>query len=109
MATYHEAHLRVDFFKKLVKGAQAERIYGAISLIITGLFTLILFYLAWDYVFNEKSGMITVRTQGDQIPDWIKVLSLPIAFGMMSLRFFARAIGKLLTAPEPEAEKEGQS
>jgi TRAP-type C4-dicarboxylate transport system permease small subunit len=96
MATYHKAHLKIDFLRKLLKG-RALHIHGFLSLAATAAITFVLFLLSYDYIFGKTGSFHHARTPG-VIPDWIKVFSITVSLGIMSMRFFGQAIGELVTA-----------
>ncbi|PIV99268.1 MAG: hypothetical protein CO108_15950 [Deltaproteobacteria bacterium CG_4_9_14_3_um_filter_63_12] len=96
MATYQKSHLRIDFVRKFVRGRRASRFYGAASNGLALLFTLVLFTLAYDYVFNAETGMKTIRSAEGAVPDWLKVLALPVSMAMMCLRLFFQMLEDLV-------------
>jgi TRAP-type C4-dicarboxylate transport system permease small subunit len=102
MATYHRAHLKIDFVRKLLKG-RAAHIHGVFSLLFTAAITFVLFILAYDYIFGAKGSFHHDQTKGN-IPDWVKTFSLTVSLGIMSMRFIGHAVAELAAAirgPQP--------
>ena len=110
MATYQKSHLRIDFVRKLVRGRRMTHIYAALSALLTLLFVLALLLVAWDYVFNPETGARTVRSEEGAIPDWVKVLAIPLSLATMSLRLTLRVVSEAIDAvhgTEPAAPAVG--
>lgn len=91
MATHDGQHLRVDAVRKAVP----QRLlpwYNAASYLIAALFTLGFLYLSWMY-FHDR---LAETNAPGEIPDWLKVLSIPVALAMVSIRFLGRAVASAL-------------
>ena len=91
MATHERRHLTIDAARKAVP----ERFlpyYNFVSNMVAFLFTLAFFYIALTYL----QGRLGAEPTPGEIPDWIKVLAIPVSFGLIALRFLGQAIGALL-------------
>lgn len=105
MATHQRAHLSIDAIRKLVPQGWTRR-FNAASYLLAAIFTGAFFYLSYIYLLNEIGDAATAS--GD-IPDWFKVLSIPVALFMITIRFtcyaFADLIGAILKVePDPELD-----
>lgn len=89
MATHDKRHLGIDAIRKAVP-AKYARLYTALSFVVSGAVTLAFFYLSWTYL--EKR--IHEAPEPGKIPDWIKVLSIPVSLGLMSARFIGYSIAE---------------
>lgn len=108
MATHEGRHLAVDAVRKLVK-PERERLFNAASLAMSAIVTSAFLYLAVIYLAKR----VGETPEPGKIPDWIKVLSIPVSLAFMTLRFscyaMAEAVGaKMGIPPEPKAETEVQ-
>lgn len=102
MATHEGRHLAVDAVRKLIK-PEHTRLFNAASLAFSAFITGAFLYLAVIYI----SKRIGETPEPGKIPDWIKVLSIPVSLAFMTLRFgsysIANATGFALgVPPEPE-------
>lgn len=102
MATHDKRHLALDAVRKLIP-EKHTRIYAALSMLASGIVTAGFFYLSWTY-FGKRIAEVP---EPGKIPDWIKVLSIPVALGTMTTRFFAYAIAEAVGSflgvpPEPQ-------
>lgn len=91
MATHDGRHLKIDAIRKSI----APRLlpwYEALSHTTAALFTAGFTYLAWLYF----KGRLPELPAPGEIPDWIKVLAIPIALALVTLRFAGRAISAAL-------------
>jgi len=104
MAVYQRSHLRIDFLRKVLKGWMLQ-VYSAISNLVALLFTLLLYFLSYEYIFGEGGRYSLPRVEGE-IPDWILVFSMTFSFGLMSLRFIKHIVSDLAAIPG-SAVKEG--
>lgn len=103
MATHDGSHLTIDAARK----AMPQRflgVYEAASAFVAAAFTLAFLYLSVRY-FQDR---LVENTAPGEIPDWLKVLSLPVALSLVSGRFLLRGVASLLAgseaASEPHAE-----
>lgn len=104
MATHDRKHLAVDAVRKLIP-PHRERAFNAASGFLAATVTAAFLYLATSYLLKR----IGEDPEPGKIPDWIKVLSIPVSLGIMTLRFAGYAIADLVGAtmkvePEPSAE-----
>lgn len=101
MATYEGKHLAVDAVRKLVP-PHRERLFNTLSQGLAGAITAAFLYLAVSYVLKRLGE----EPEPGKIPDWLKVLSIPVSLGIMSIRFFgysiADAVGAIMKV-EPDA------
>ena len=87
MATHEGRHLRVEAVRKAVPERWMPA-YDALSGVVAAVFTIGFAYLAWMY-FGDR---LEETTAPGQIPDWLKVLAIPVALLLVSLRFLLRAV-----------------
>lgn len=101
MATHDKRHLALDAVRKIVP-AKHTRLYAALSFVVSAIVTAAFFYLSYTY-FGKR---IAEEPEPGKIPDWIKVMSIPVALGTMTVRFFAYAIAEFVgyfLGVEPDA------
>jgi len=92
MATHDRRHLTIDAARKAVPDRFLP-FYNAISYLVAAIFTAGFFYLSylyWGLRYAETP------TPGE-IPDWIKVLSIPFSLALVTLRFFGHAAAEAIT------------
>lgn len=104
MATHEGKHLAVDAIRKIVP-PHRTRAFNAASLALAGVVTAAFLYLATSYVLKRFGE----DPEPGKIPDWIKVLSIPVSLAIMTLRFFGYSLAELVGAimkiePEPAPE-----
>lgn len=87
MATSRGKHLRIDAARKAVP-RPALPMYNALSFVVAAAFTGALCVLSTMYFFRRLGGQ---GTEGE-IPDWLKVLAIPVALLLVTLRFTLRAL-----------------
>lgn len=92
MATHTGEHLRVDAIRKTIP-ARWLPYYNAMSYLVAALFTAAFMWLSWLYL---QDRLVETAAPGE-IPDWLKVLSIPVALSLVTLRFAGRAVASLLT------------
>jgi len=127
MAARQRRHLRVDLARKLLSPAKLP-LFNALSYSAAGIFSAIVFYLSYIYIFDVQSTYIrplwefpgwlpsglkeqvqvwpvpenasvferTLRVFLDmgepgEPPDWLKVLAIPVAFFLITMRFAMHA------------------
>ena len=91
MATHTGEHLRVDAVRKSIPTTWLPY-YNAASYLLAALFTAAFMWLSWLYL---QDRLVETAAPGD-IPDWLKVLSIPVALSLVTLRFAGRAVASLL-------------
>src|SRR5690625_670709 len=101
MANHARKHLTIDAVRKIVP-TRFERAFNALSFMLTAIVTAAFFLLSYHYLLKRMGDAPEPGT----IPDWIKVASIPVAFGMITVRFacyaVAEAVGAFLKVePEP--------
>lgn len=104
MATHEGKHLAVDAVRKLVP-PHRERAFNATSQMVAGIVTAGFLYLSVTYLLKRLGE----DPEPGKIPDWFKVLSIPVALGIMTLRFVGYSIGNAVGAilqvePEPAVD-----
>ena len=100
MATSKAKHLRIDAARKAVPREYMGR-YNAVSFLFAALFTGAFCYLSATYFVNRLGG----QTTEGEIPDWLKVLAIPVALGIVTLRFLFRSLWGALGYVEPLGEE----
>lgn len=93
MATHDARHLRVDAVRKAIP-ARWLPYYETASHLVAATFTAVFAYLAYLYLFDR----LAESAAPNEIPDWIKVLAIPAALTMVTVRFLLRALAALLTS-----------
>lgn len=101
MATHEKRHLTIDAARKVVPERLKPWFNGVSSLVaasLSGAFC----YLAVLY-WQNRLGQ---ETNPGEIPDWIKVLAIPVSLALVTIRFGAQGIGSILegiVSPPPVA------
>lgn len=93
VATRERKHIAIDVvtrFLSLRKRYIIEIIINAISIYICHLMA----FAAWKFLCNERSAASVIALN---IPTWIFLLVIPIAFYAMAFRFFLRALRRIMT------------
>ena len=99
MATHDGAHLKIDAARKAMP-ARFSGVYEAASAFVAAAFTLAFLYLSVLY-FQDR---LAETAAPGEIPDWLKVLSLPVALTLVSARFLLRGVASLLVGSEPTTD-----
>ena len=111
VATRSRRHIQVDAFRKYTPAAFLAW-YNAASLALAGAFCVFLLYVSYLYTFGPV-GNIHHDPQIGQVPDWLITTSLPIAFGIMSVRFLAQVVQEVAAAragkPSPFGRHDGST
>lgn len=104
MATRAERHITVDALGRLIP--KALRPYSrALGLLVTATFCVYMTYLAYEHVFGPQGDYsLGEKRPATQIPAWTIILSVIVAFALMSARFLARAVDAFLNPKQPERE-----
>lgn len=92
MATHDGQHLRVDAVRKAMP-TRLLPYYNAVSYLLAAVFTAGFMYLSYLYFLDR----LAETNAPGEIPDWLKVLSIPVSLFLVTLRFAGRSIGELLT------------
>jgi TRAP-type C4-dicarboxylate transport system permease small subunit len=84
IASRNDNHIRIDFFAKYVSG----KYYIHIKRLVHFYCALVCGFVAWHSVgfVQMEYEFATIAFAG--IPAWVTELIIPIAFGMMSVRYF---------------------
>ncbi len=93
MATHERRHLTIDAMKKAIPTRLLPWHEGASNLVaalLSGAFCYLAF-LYWQLRLDQA-------TNPGEIPDWIKVLAIPFALALVTLRFTAFGIGSIMVA-----------
>src|SRR5699024_5077616 len=93
MATYARKHLTIDAVRKIVP-TRFERAFNALSNLTAAALTAALFLLSYQYLLKRMGDV----PEPGSIPDWVKVASIPIAFGLITIRFTAYAVAETVGA-----------
>ena len=92
LATREGKHITIEVFSRWLSDL-GNRYLQAISSFISALVCALLVFAGWTFVSNEaQMGGTTFL----QIPLWIPQIIIPVAFAMMTLRFFLRFMNQLL-------------
>lgn len=104
MATRAERHITVDALGRLIP--KSLRPYSrALGLLVTAAFCMYMTYLAYEHVFGPAGDFaLGEKRPSTQIPAWIIILSVLVAFILMSARFLARSIAAFMNPTLPERE-----
>lgn len=92
MATHDGRHLSIDAARKAVPEKYLPW-FNALSWTLAALFTAAFCYLAFVY-FRRR--LVEDPTPGE-IPDWIKVLSIPVSLALVTSRFLLQAVEAAVT------------
>lgn len=87
MATHDQRHLTVDAIRKIVPN-RALPFYQALSHLVAAAFTAAFCYLAFLYLGDR----LQESPPPGEIPDWLKVLAIPVSLLLVTLRFSGQAI-----------------
>jgi TRAP-type C4-dicarboxylate transport system permease small subunit len=102
MATYARRHLAIDAIRKAIP-TSALRFFNAASYMVTAVATAALLYLSYLY-FLSRIGDVT---EPGKVPDSWKVLSIPVALAVVTIRFLFYSIGEFILGMlgyEPEEQ-----
>ncbi len=91
LATRNDKHLSIDFLKYFLP-SNWNKVIAFIPLIASAIISTYLSYYAWIFVQYEKEGGSILY---GNIPTWVFQIILPIAFAMIALRFFIKALKSL--------------
>jgi len=86
MATSVGRHLRIDAARKAVPESKLAR-YNAVSFGVAAIFSGILCYLAWVYIWPRFDQ----ETVEGELAEWLKILPIPLSLCFVTLRFAARS------------------
>jgi TRAP-type C4-dicarboxylate transport system permease small subunit len=98
MATSRGRHLKLDIVRKMLPPAFLGR-YNFASYMLAAVLTTIFCYLSVRYTLARLGN----PAPAGEIPDWLKVLAIPVSLFFISARFAARAILSLMGWVEPAA------
>jgi TRAP-type C4-dicarboxylate transport system permease small subunit len=91
MATHDGRHLTIDAVRKSV-GPKIRPYYNAVSHAVAAMFTAAFMLLAYWYLQDR----LAETAAPGEIPDWLKVLAIPVSLGIVTLRFAGRSVAALL-------------
>lgn len=105
MATHDGRHLTIDAVRKALP-ARILPYYQGVSHLLAAAFTAVFTYLAWLYLVDR----LAENTAPGEIPDWLKVLAIPVSLALVTLRFIGQSIagfayGALGMAAEADANE----
>ena len=92
MATHDHRHLTIDAVRKAVP-ASILPYFNFVSHLVAAVFTAAFMYLAFLY-FSDR--LVEDAAPGE-IPDWLKVLSIPVSLAFVTVRFVIRGVESLLS------------
>jgi TRAP-type C4-dicarboxylate transport system permease small subunit len=101
MATSRGGHLRIDAVRKTLPERMIGR-YNTLSFLVAALSSAVFCWLSFIYTLR-RFGADT--TEGE-IPDWIKVLAIPVSMFFIALRFSGRAWLSAIGQPDTPADDE---
>ncbi len=104
MATSSGRHLRIDAVRKAVPRRHLAR-YNAVSFAVCALFSGVFFYLAVRYTL-ARFGQ---ETTAGEIPDWARVLAIPVSLFFVTVRFAARSTLAAMGHIEEIADEAGDA
>lgn len=111
VATRGRRHIQVDAFRKYVPEA-ALGWYNAVSIGVAAAFSGFLLWIAYLYTFGPEGNVHHVPDIG-RVPDWLVTASLPVAFGIITVRFGAQVVQEIEAAragaPSPMGRHEEAS
>ncbi len=111
IATRGRRHIQVDAFRKYVPES-ALGWYNAVSIAVAGAFSGFLLWIAYLYTFGPEGNIHHVPDIG-RVPDWLVTASLPVAFGIITVRFAAQVVQEVEAAragkPSPMGRHEEAS
>ena len=91
MAAHDGRHLTIDAVRKSI-GPKYRPYYNAVSHAVAAVFTAGFMLLATWYLQDR----LAETPPPGEIPDWLKVLAIPISLAIVTARFAGRSIGALL-------------
>jgi TRAP-type C4-dicarboxylate transport system permease small subunit len=100
MATSRGRHLRIDAVRKALPASVLGR-YNFASNLLAGALTGVFCYLSIRYTFARFGN----PAPAGEIPDWLKVLAIPVSLAFITLRFVTRALLNLMGWDEPAASE----
>ncbi|MBW2489496.1 MAG: TRAP transporter small permease [Deltaproteobacteria bacterium] len=92
LATREGKHITIEVFSRWLS-VRGNRYLRVISNLISALVCALLVFAGWTFVSNEAQMGDTTFLQ---IPIWIPQIIIPVAFAMMTLRFFVRFFAELV-------------
>jgi TRAP-type C4-dicarboxylate transport system permease small subunit len=101
MAAKLGRHLKIDLTRKMCP-PRFLKYFNAASYGTAALFTGSLVFISAIYMFHEDYGRFWARTIPGEIPDWLLVLAIPLAFTIIALRFGARGLTALFAPADAE-------
>ncbi len=101
MATHQGRHLMIDAVRKSIPTKFAPY-YNAVSHGVAAAFSAAFMLLAYWYLQDR----LAETAAPGEIPDWLKVLAIPVSLAIVSLRFAGSSIGNLLAGIWGLAEEE---
>lgn len=87
MATHDGRHLTIDAVRKALP-PHLLPYYQGVSHLLAALFTAVFAYLAALYFVDRMAE----SAAPGEIPDWLKVLAIPVSLAMVTLRFVGRSV-----------------
>lgn len=106
MATFQRRHIVVEAIKKAIPAGKMYWFEGVSSL-FAALFTAAFAYVAFKYFLLRFAEPPTPA----EIPDWLKVLAIPFALSLVTVRFAGQGIASFIAAsmgmspPAPDVTK----
>ncbi len=109
MAAKQGRHLKIDLARKICP-PRFLKYLNTVSYAFAAFFTGALVFISGIYMFHEEYGRFWARSTPGEIPDWLLVCAIPLAFTIIALRFGARsiaaAVGSEKDAQDADAAEE---
>ncbi|MBI4208506.1 MAG: TRAP transporter small permease [Deltaproteobacteria bacterium] len=102
LATRARRHLKIDFLSRAVRSESLRSSIQRCALAISGLFCA--FFCGLGAILVHHSYVTGRHSPAMEIPIWWVQLSIPLAAGLMALRFVGQTFGEL---PKQEDRIEG--
>jgi C4-dicarboxylate transporter, DctQ subunit len=102
MAAKQGRHLKIDLARKICPPRFLKHL-NVLSYAFAAAFTGSLVFISGIYMFHEDYGRFWTRSTPGEIPDWLLVCAIPVAFAIITLRFAARSLNSALSEPKTDA------
>ncbi len=93
LATHSRRHLKIDFLSRMIRSDLLKSLIQRSALVVSGLFCA--FFCGLGLILVHHSYVGGRHSPAMEIPIWWVQLSIPVAAGLMALRFLGQALGEL--------------
>jgi C4-dicarboxylate transporter DctQ subunit len=93
LATHARRHLKIDFLSRAIRSDSLKSFIQRCALAISSLFCA--FFCGLGVILVHHSYGMGRHSPAMEIPIWWVQLSIPLAAGLMAIRFLGQAFGKL--------------